>query len=109
MMKAWPTDFRCGREPSAEAWCDIIRRPEAWTDMALDMGSAHLFSACCAVSSVDELGAVRPMVLLEPSPPESAVTWMELGCWDNRPFAGVTPAPQSPADSEGWRVGKAGG
>lgn len=41
-LKAWPEEFRQGKEPSVSAWCDIIRRPDAWTDIAFVMGCVQL-------------------------------------------------------------------
>ncbi|KAL3926660.1 MAG: hypothetical protein SGPRY_003197, partial [Prymnesium sp.] len=88
-MRAWPEEFRRGKKPSPAAWCEIIRHPASWTDMAFMMGCVHCFSVCCAITGVDDLGVVRPMLLLEPTSSVTVRAWIEMGCWVNRHFVAV--------------------
>lgn len=79
-MRAWPESFRQGMHPSVEAWCSIIRQPEAWTDMAFLLGCVDLFAVRCVVTGVDDLGVVRPMMTLETRVGVPAQALIEVGC-----------------------------
>lgn len=88
-MREWPDSFRQGQEASEQAWCEIIRQPDAWTDMAFLLGCVDLFSVRCVLTSVNDLGEVRPMLSLEPRAGLQPKALIEIGCWLNRHFVAI--------------------
>ena len=106
-MRNWPADFCQGRSPSVDAWLDIVAQPAAWTDIAFVQLLAAHFAVVCALTGVDDLGEVFPLIAVEPLGGQEPLAWLDFGCWVNRHFVAIVRVEpdQPPASGHAQATG----
>ena len=57
---------------------------------------AARFLVVCALTGVDDLGDVFPMVAVEPLGEQAPRAWLDFGCWVNRHFVAVVKVESTP-------------
>ena len=88
-MSHWPEEFRHGREPSVLNWCELMLRPEAWTDVGFIQAVADLYGVAALMHGVNDLSEVADMGLITPCNGVPACAVLELGCWHARHLVAI--------------------
>lgn len=101
-MLQWPqgsTDL----EPSIENWCDMISRPETWTDIAFLQIVSDLCQVAIHVTGVSDLSEIVPdMLLILPCNQQPPKALLRVGYWLDRHLVAIVDVAQekgaAPAD-----------
>ena len=101
-MLQWPqgsTDL----EPSIENWCDMISRPETWTDIAFLQIVSDLCQVANHVTGVSDLSEIVPdMLLILPCNQQPPKALLRVGYWLDRHLVAIGDVAQekgaAPAD-----------
>ena len=88
-MAHWPADARKGATPSVAGWCDLIRRPETWTDIAFVAAVADKFRSSVTLEAVDDLSHTWSMGSIMPCNGVAPQADLRVGCWFNRHFVAI--------------------
>ena len=96
-VQHWPHEARQGKPPTVETWCELIKLPLTWSDVAFTQIVADLAMISFHHLGVDDLSDLFDMGTIGPCNGVAPVALCEIGVWYNRHFAAVVDVVASAA------------